>query len=577
MKKTLKTTLTGIAVAAVLLSASSLPTVSPLIGDNSIVVSAAVTQKNISYSNAHGTWTFSVESDSNYSNATLTVTAFKPSNDKADIRIPSSVTVTFTDSSGVSRTLKDCKVTKIAKNAFSKSTINSVSICPNIECIEQQAFSNSKNLTTVKFASNTKMTEISFRAFYTCESLTTINIPDSVTKIDTAAFYQCSSLETVDLPDSLTTIGSSAFSFCSKLSDVNLGSCAKLSSIEGLAFSRTALKEVTLPSSITSVSNNSFSNCDNLTKTTFPAKDAALDIINDNITEITINGNINSITNFSSIREAYSLSKINGENIVVNGDLNPKFHMIYKDAVYGDNKYIDEMIKNKITTIVNTETKDCKNDFQKAKKLHDWICRKVSYDSADKKNPDNHTDYSVFLNDNTVCDGYARAYALLMQAAGIEAYYVTGNEEYSEEDKKDVTHAWNIVKLGNSYFHVDVCWDDDDNTIGYDCFLVPDSIIQNKKWHRETKIEYPSNLYNKYDGKKTVVCDVTIGDATGDGHAANDDYQLLYSYVTKGAQLNDNQIKALDLNFDGRTNLTDLTIYARYINSPTMDPLVTYL
>lgn len=51
------------------------------------------------------------------------------------------------------------------------------------------------------------------------------------------------------------------------------------------------------------------------------------------------------------------------------------------------------------------------------------------------------------MNDSTICEGYAKGYNLLLKAAGIESFYVHSN-----------SHAWNIVKLGNQYFHVDTTW-----------------------------------------------------------------------------------------------------------------------
>ena len=64
------------------------------------------------------------------------------------------------------------------------------------------------------------MTSISQDTFRECSSLTSINIPNSVTSINYFAFVYCNSLVTITIPASVTTIGNNAFSICSSLTSV---------------------------------------------------------------------------------------------------------------------------------------------------------------------------------------------------------------------------------------------------------------------------------------------------------------------------------------------------------------------
>ena len=57
-------------------------------------------------------------------------------------------------------------------------------------------------------------------AFGGCESLTNINIPNSVTTIGNSAFLDCVSLTNINIPNSVTTIGDSTFDLCESLTNI---------------------------------------------------------------------------------------------------------------------------------------------------------------------------------------------------------------------------------------------------------------------------------------------------------------------------------------------------------------------
>jgi hypothetical protein len=58
------------------------------------------------------------------------------------------------------------------------------------------------------------------RAFYRCDSLTSIIIPNSVTSIGGMAFFKCSSLTSITIPNSVASIGNMAFDTCYGLKKV---------------------------------------------------------------------------------------------------------------------------------------------------------------------------------------------------------------------------------------------------------------------------------------------------------------------------------------------------------------------
>ncbi len=57
--------------------------------------------------------------------------------------------------------------------------------------------------------------EIGSYAFYDCDGLTSVTIPNGVTDIGENAFYECSALKNIEIPESVTSIGENAFKGCS--------------------------------------------------------------------------------------------------------------------------------------------------------------------------------------------------------------------------------------------------------------------------------------------------------------------------------------------------------------------------
>lgn len=85
----------------------------------------------------------------------------------------------------------------------------------------------------------------------------------------------------------------------------------------------------------------------------------------------------------------------------------------------------------------------------KEKVVHDELVKTVTYRQDAGMG---QSAYSALVNGESVCAGYARAFQYIMQQLGVPCYYSTGLSQ-SE-------HAWNIIKLGGTYYNVDVTWDD---------------------------------------------------------------------------------------------------------------------
>ena len=148
------------------------------------------------------------------------------------------------------------------------SSLTSVNIPSSVTEIGRNAFGGCYSLASVKIPSS--VTEIGVYAFTHCSSLTSVNIPSSVTEIGQYAFENCSSLSSVNIPSSVTEIGQYAFENCSSLSSVNIPS--SVTEIGYAAFwGCSSLTSVNIPSSVTEIEWRTFGCCSSLTSVNIPS------------------------------------------------------------------------------------------------------------------------------------------------------------------------------------------------------------------------------------------------------------------------------------------------------------------
>ncbi len=132
------------------------------------------------------------------------------------------------------------------------------------------------------------VTSIGVAAFYGCNGLTSVTIPNTIAVIGPQAFLGCSGLSSVTIPNSVTSIGYYAFRGCSGLTTAvynsslfaflppsYIGSYSipdGITSICDYAFADCCgLTSVTIPNSITSIGHYAFDGCSGLTTVNFNA------------------------------------------------------------------------------------------------------------------------------------------------------------------------------------------------------------------------------------------------------------------------------------------------------------------
>lgn len=117
--------------------------------------------------------------------------------------------------------------------------------------------------------------------------------------------------------------------------------------------------------------------------------------------------------------------------------------------------------------------------FRMEKYVHDALADKITYNLGA---PMNQSAYSALVNGSTVCAGYARAFQYLMQQLGVPCYYCTG---FAGEN-----HAWNIIKLDDDFYNVDVTWDDSEKG-NYDWFNKSDDKYASTHVRRDMSVNLP--------------------------------------------------------------------------------------
>ena len=189
-------------------------------------------------------------------------------------------TITFPDS-----------ITSIGQYAFQYSNLSQITIPASVQTIGIYAFFNNISLTTIIFENNSNLTSIGNYAFASdpsTSSLTSINIPASVTSIGDYAF-QYSNLSTITfdvnslltnigdyafgysnniseiiIPTSILTIGNNSFYLCASLENVQIDLTSNLIAIGDNAFAGTNITSINIPPSVQTIGNNAFNGLQNI-------------------------------------------------------------------------------------------------------------------------------------------------------------------------------------------------------------------------------------------------------------------------------------------------------------------------
>ena len=150
---------------------------------------------------------------------------------------------------------------------------------------------------------------------------------------------------------------------------------------------------------------------------------------------------------------------ISGTNNISNIKVDVKYIISPEERIEADRE---------IDRILDSIIKPFMNDHEKAKAVHDYIVLKGEYDLSYTY----YSDYDLLTKGTSVCNGYALLTYNMLNKLNIPVRLVSGKAGGEN-------HIWNMVKLGNYWFHLDTTWNDPINNkdITYTYYMLTENEI----------------------------------------------------------------------------------------------------
>lgn len=125
--------------------------------------------------------------------------------------------------------------------------------------------------------------------------------------------------------------------------------------------------------------------------------------------------------------------------------------MAYRETLQ-QTAYVNTQVKTILQQIITPGM----TSHQKVKAIHDWVVLNLEYDHSHRK----YTAYEALQTGSAVCQGYTLLTYKLLWGAGIPNRIVEGTARSG--DGVVQSHAWNLVQLNGTWYHLDTTWDDPD-------------------------------------------------------------------------------------------------------------------
>ncbi len=149
---------------------------------------------------------------------------------------------------------------------------------------------------------------------------------------------------------------------------------------------------------------------------------------------------------------------------------------IFPEYLFDKNKIKNHQkaLKSRVEKLARPAAKF--SEVEKEQYIHDFICQNVRYDKLKKSY--SHEIIGPLGQGVGVCEGIAKSVKILCDALGIWCMIALSEANPAKGIK--YRHAWNVVRIGGQYYHLDATFD---NTLGsggplrYDYFNLSDQQI----------------------------------------------------------------------------------------------------
>ncbi|MDR2646696.1 MAG: hypothetical protein LBB67_01020 [Oscillospiraceae bacterium] len=156
-----------------------------------------------------------------------------------------------------------------------------------------------------------------------------------------------------------------------------------------------------------------------------------------------------------------------------------------------------KLINAKIADIL-AQVPDGLTDAEKVLWVNEYIVTHTWYDLSNPEIWEIYSVYGVLGAGKGVCQGYAQSFLLLMQKLGVPCIFL---------GSVGMNHAWNLVQIDGSWYHVDTTWNDttlEQVLPGYSdhtFLLLSDSTISDASYFSQTHYGWAPTTYKATNNK----------------------------------------------------------------------------